>query len=334
MNSQRLTLSQIQARLLGGSVAGDADITHWSSSPSAARLAKGKKREEQKGIVRLRLKDLSAAEVAAALSTSARPFNRMNLAGAASGAIDARWRGSPRKVEAEIALDVAPPDHATADQLPLTVHAHGTYHAASGELEVAEFIASTRATQVRASGTLSSTAPLKLSVNTTDLSEWQPVLTALGYAGRIPILLRGRASFNGTATGEVSEIAFAGVLQSQDFDLLIPATSRTPERRVHWDSFATDIQLSPRAFAARNSTLRHGDTTVNFDLSAVLRQRQFTDASPFTARVDMHNADLAEILALAGYVLWGERLTGALVRHAGQPARRRPRPAHQRHDLR
>jgi translocation and assembly module TamB len=301
LNPQRLALSQIQARLLGGDVAGDADITNWLSSSPTSKLAKGRKAEEQKGIVRLRLKDLSLAEVATALSTSARPFNRMNLAGATSGAIDARWRGSPLKAEAALALDVTPPAHATAGQLPLTAHGRGTYRAASGELEVTEFTASTRATQVRASGTLSSTAPLRLSVNTTDLSEWQPVLAAVGYSGRIPILLRGRASFNGTATGKVSDIAFAGNLQSQDFDLLIPATSRTPERRVHWDSFATDIQLSPRAFAARNSALHRGDTTVNFDLSAVLQQRQFTDASPFTVRVDMRNADLGEILSLAGY---------------------------------
>ncbi|OLE57187.1 MAG: hypothetical protein AUG13_05235 [Chloroflexi bacterium 13_1_20CM_2_59_7] len=301
LNRQRLTFSQIEARLLGGSVAGDADITNWFSVVPTPRPGKGRKPQEEKGVVRLRLKDLSAGEIAAALATPARPFNRVNLVGATSGTVDARWKGSLRKAEADVALDVAPPAHAAPGQLPLTAHARGTYRAASGELEVPELTASTRATQVRASGMLSSTAALKLSVNTTDLSEWQPILTAVGYAGRIPITLQGRASFNGTATGKLTDIAFAGNLQSQQFDVLTPATSQTPERRVHWDSLVTDIRLSPHAFAARNGTLRHGDTVISFDISAGLQQRQFTDASPFTARLDMRNADAADILSLAGY---------------------------------
>jgi translocation and assembly module TamB len=301
LNPQRFTLSQIQARLLGGSVSGDADITNWMRSPPSAKLAKGKKSEEQRGIVHLRLKDLSAGEIAATLSTPARPFERVNLAGITSGTIDVRWKGSPRRAEADLALDVVPPAHAAPGQLPLRAHARAVYRSASGELEVGEFTASTRATEVRASGVLSSASTLKLSVNTTDLSEWQPILTAVGYAGGIPITLQGRASFNGTATGKVSDIAFAGNLQSQSFNLLVPATSLTPERRVHWDSLVTDVRLSPRAFAARNGTLRRGDTNITFDLSASLQQRRFTDASPFTARVNMRNADATDLLSLAGY---------------------------------
>jgi translocation and assembly module TamB len=301
LNPRRLTLSQIQARVLGGGVSADAEISNWLSLPATDTLAKGKKSEEQKGVVHLRLKDLSAAEIAAALSTPARPFERVNLAGVTSGTIDARWKGSPRSAEADIALEVVPPAHTSPGQLPLSAHARGRYRSASGELEVAEFTASTRSTQVRASGVLSSASTLKLSVNTTDLSEWQPILTAVGYAGGIPLTLQGRASFNGTATGKVSDLAFAGNLQSQSFNLRVPATSRTPERRVHWDSLVTDIQLSPRAFAARNGTLRHGNTIISFDLSASLHQRRFIDASPFTARLNMRNADAAEFLSLAGY---------------------------------
>src|SRR2546430_13185676 len=92
------------------------------------------------------------AEIAAAVSTPSRPFHRMNLVGAASGSIDAHWRRSPNNAEAELLLQVVPPAHPTVNQLPLTAHGRGTYRAEADELELSEFSASPRATQVRASG--------------------------------------------------------------------------------------------------------------------------------------------------------------------------------------
>jgi len=62
-----------------------------------------------------------------------------------------------------------------------------------------------------------------------------------------------------------------------------------------------DVQLSPLGFAAHNGRLHHGETTVAFDFSAGLQERQFTDSSPIAARVDLRNADVDEILALGGY---------------------------------
>ena len=47
VNPQHLTLSQIQARLLGGSVSGDVEIANWIAS-TTTKLAKGKRFEEQK----------------------------------------------------------------------------------------------------------------------------------------------------------------------------------------------------------------------------------------------------------------------------------------------
>jgi len=301
ISSQRFALSRIQAKLLGGEVTGDGEVVNWFNSASVKKATKGSVSDEQKGTVRLRLKDVSASEVAAALSSSARPLQRMKLVGTASGNIDTQWRGSAHNAETELALDVAAPAHPGAGELPLNAHTRARYRWTSGDLEVAEFSASTRATQVRASGTLSSSAALHLSIATADLSEWQPILTALGYQQRIPVVLQGHASFSGTATGKISAIAFAGKLQSEDFDLLIPATPHAPEKNVHCDTLVADVQLSPHALAMRNGRLHHGGTSVAFDVSVGLEQRQFTDSSPIAARVDIRNADVDEVLALSGY---------------------------------
>jgi translocation and assembly module TamB len=302
ISSQRLAFSRLQARLLGGEVSGDAEVTNWLNSAAPTRkTARGNASDEQKGSIRLRLKDVSTSEIAAALSSSARPFKRIKVVGAASGSVETRWIGSVSKAETEVAVDVVAPAQVNTGDLPINARIHATYRAGSGDLQVTEFNASTRATQVRASGTLSSSAALNLSVTTSDLSEWQPILTDVGYQQRIPVVLQGHASFTGTATGRLSAIAFAGKLQSEDFDLLIPATSHAPAKNVHCDSLVAEVELSPSAFAAHHGRLHHGGTTVAFGIRAGLQERQFVDSSTIAAHVEIRNADVDEILALSGY---------------------------------
>jgi len=301
VTSQRLALSHIQAQVLGGDVNGEAEIVNWIRALPTGKATRAKSSVEETGSLRLRMKDLSANEIAMALSSTDRPFHRLNLAGLVNGSVESRWRGSPHNAETEIALDVDAPTKLKPGQLPLNAHAHGTYRSARAELQLTEFSASTRATQVRGTGTLSSTAALKLFVSTGDLSEWQPILEALGYQERVPVRLQGRASFEGTATGRLSDITFAGRVQSEDFDFLFPATSTMPRREMRWDHLAAEVQLSPHVFAAHKSTLRHGNTAVNFDVTLGLQQRRFTESSPFAAHVEMRNTDVAGVLALAGY---------------------------------
>jgi len=299
LDPQRLSLLDLTAKLLGGEASGNAEVMNWLNFAPAKTT--GKIANEQKGTVRLKMRGLSAAEIASALSSAARPLRRMNLAGTVDVSTETRWKGSPRNAETEIALDVTPPLRRSPGELPLEAHTHATYRAGPAELEVSEFNAGTHATQVRASGTLSTHAALKLFVSTSDLGEWQPVLDALGYRNQIPVLLHGHASFTGTATGRVSEVDFAGKLQSQDFEIRLPATSRRPKRQVRWDYLSADVELSPYIISAHNGTLRRGETTVTFDASAGLDERQFTDASPFSASVQVHNVDIAKAMAISGY---------------------------------
>ena len=301
VNPKRMVLSQIQGRVLGGSVTGDADVAQWLNTQTASAAAKTKESERQAGTLRLRLKDFSAAEIAGALSTPSRPFHKVKLAGLVSGNVDTRWKGSPRYAEAQFVADVAPPAKVSSAQLPITAHAQGIYRVGPGEMQLDQLNAATRATQVHASGTFSTSAALKLSVTTTDLSEWQPVFSAAGYGGPVPVTLKGHASFNGTASGKISDIVLAGNLQSQDFETLIPATSRTPEKMVTWNALRADVQLSPSVFAVRNGTLSRDPDSLKFDFQLNLSQRQFTQTSGFQAHLDTENADVAGILALVGY---------------------------------
>ncbi len=299
LDPQRLGLTGITAKVLGGDVSGDAEVSNWLR-PAAASKERKQKAAEQKGSVRLRMKGLSAQDMVAALSSAARPFQGMNLAGLGSGTLETRWRGSLRSAETEITLEVAPPAKVSPEQIPLNARGHAIYRTAPAELEVSEFNANTRSSQVRASGTLSTRAAMKLSVSTSDLGEWERALVSLGYRQQTLVGMRGHASFTGSASGRLSEVDFEGKLQSQDFEVMTPATAGAPKKEIRWDYLAAEIELSPSTFAAHNGTLRRGATSVGFDLQGELDGRRFTDSNSFTASVQMHDADIAEILAIAG----------------------------------
>jgi len=308
MNERQLKLTKYQGRLFGGSVAGDAEITNWipgtppgSTAHNPKEREKERKAEEQKGMVRLRMKDVLVSAVASAFSTRKYPLEKLRLAGTTDGTIEARWTGSPQRAETVFALNLAPPARIQSGEVPITAAAKGAYRMDAEELELTQFDASTRATQLHASGKLATTSSLQLSASTSDLAELQPIISAFHGPDRLPISLHGSARFTGNANGKLSGVRLNGHLQIDDFDSLIPATSRTPEQELHWDSLAADIQFSPHNLAVRHATAVHGDSVAHFEASASLTRGEFTPEDTFTANLDLQNADIAELQALAAH---------------------------------
>lgn len=308
---QRLSLARVQARLCGGSATADAEVTGWSNVPAVPDTAKERKgkaksaasRETtvEKGLAILRLKDVSTGALAAAISSPEYPLHRMNLTGTTSGNIEVRWTGSLRAAETQLALDFAAPSSPPASQLPLNGRIRSVYHARTAELELAELDAATRTSQIHASGRLAPGEALKLSVSSFDLAEWPQILAAIGRPMRIPVTLHGRGSFNGTAAGKLSDLAIAGNLRAEDFDYQASASSYTPAQTFHWDLLTAGIDISAHQVIARNAIVRHANTVINFDLTASLDHGQFTDSSPFDAHVEVHQEQIAELAAFAGY---------------------------------
>jgi translocation and assembly module TamB len=324
VTDEQIKLSKLQGKLFGGSFAGDAQIDNWLHSvplPPQGKAKKGgenlpvitaarsqaKKGEKvkmpgvQSGAVHLRLRDVSAGEMAAALDVPAHPLHRFHPAGLATGAVDAFWKGSFKDAEVGFAADVNPPLHPANGELPVTAHIQGKYRGASDSLELGQFNLSTPASRVQASGILAATSTLHFSVSTSNLEEWRPLVTALGGPTNLPFRVDGNATFNGVAEGTFSEPTVAGTLVAEDFEFTMPETSRTPEQPVHWDSLAASIQFSSHELALRGGTLRRGDTSADFEVSAVLQKGQFSENSPYTARVNLHGVAVASTAVLAGF---------------------------------
>jgi len=340
VTDQQIKLSKLQGRLLGGSYTGDVQIDNWlhsapfvaSSLSSSAQAGKnqgggnqavirrggqelpivtagrepGKAGKEkppgvQTGVIHLRLRDLSAAEIASSLKSHARSLKDFHPAGLASGSVDARWKGSPREAESGFALEVVPTAKPGAGEIPLTARAHGTYRGSGDELELEQFNLSTPGSRVQASGTISSSSSLRFSVSTSNLEEWRPLVEALQGPAHLPFRVYGNATFNGSAGGKVSAPTVAGTLVAQDFEVTLPATARMPEQQVHWDALSTGVQFSSHGLTLHDGNLHRGDTSATFEANATLEDGQFTADSPFTARVNLHGVDAASTEALVGY---------------------------------
>ena len=179
IDPQKFTLSQVQGRTLHGTFATDAEIAGWR----APKSGKSPKQAAQRGSVRIKAKDLSLGELVASLGRRLQPLQALRLSGSVSGSSDISWKDSPRYAEISAAVSVGHAPHTTMGELPLLADTHFNYQARTNALQIADFSARTPTTQASASGSLSQSSSLKVSVVTSDLREWQPLLTLVFPGG-------------------------------------------------------------------------------------------------------------------------------------------------------
>ncbi len=311
---ERFRVFSIKANLFGGDLAGDVDVTNWqrSLSPAAARrqgtgpLPPG---SLQRGSVRLQLAGFPLAPALGMVSTKKLALDRLDLSGSASGKVEMAWVGSIRDAETRLNLDVAPPLQPAPNEIPVRGQMDGIYRGARDELEVSQLHLTTPASEITASGNLSATSALRFSFTSHNLKEWRPLLEAAYGSPDLPFAVHGWASFTGNASGRLAEFSIGGNLEVYDFDTTLPATGRVPSRAVHWDALSTVVQYSSNHFAARNAALIHGHTTAHFDASSALTDSTFQENDRFTLHMEVRNADVAELVQLAGVA---QPLTGTL----------------------
>jgi translocation and assembly module TamB len=323
VTDQQIKLTKLQGKLFGGSVSGDAQVDNWlhnisikvankmqkgkenmatisAARPAARKGAKAKAPGVESGVVHLRVREVPTSDVADALDTRAHPLYRFRPAGMAAGSMDATWKESPRNAEISFALDVTPSPNPTAGQLPITARMQGVYRFAGDSLELAQFNVSAPGSRIQAQGKLSDSSSLHVTASTSNLDEWRPLVLALGGPATLPFHVDGIATFSGVAGGSFSSPTVAGNLVAQDFDFTLPATASTPTQQVHWDSLTASVQYSSHEVGLHSGSLRHDDTTADFDVNAQLQRGLLTGNSAISGHVNLHHVDVASTASLAG----------------------------------
>jgi translocation and assembly module TamB len=293
LDPKRFAVSQVEGRIFHGSFSSEAEILGWQLSDAHG---KNSKNDQQRGAVDAKFKDVSLAEVLSSLGPQFRPVHRLKLAGDVSGTSQLRWKNSIANGQMVASLAVERPTHASPGQIPLTASTHLSYTVKPASLEIGDLTASTPATQVHASGSLSRASSLTFSFSSNDLREWQPITAELFPSG-MPANIRGRAAFNGMATGALPEVEFSGNVQLEDFATYV----RSSPQAFHWDSLTCEVKLSSRYIILRNATAHRGDAALRLDGSAGLVAWRTTPESPLNFQVDAENFVASELARIARY---------------------------------
>lgn len=345
LDRNRITLTRIAARALGGQISGDAEVQNYAASPAlnaaksptqsapARGVTRTKQVEptQQKGTAHLRIVGASLADLARMVSTRAMPYSSLKPAGAVGGTVDLNWTGSWSRATANLSLDVAPPTQPSAGELPVTAIVRGQYSGVTSRAEFSTLTLSTPHTQVKASGEIGArSVALHVDASTTSLTEFQPLLTALGNAPP-PLILDGQASFSGNITGQLQHPGIAGHVEATNFAYIYtpsvaspqpvvqpqqgkpsllhrvfshepkPAAPSAPKpHNVHIDFFAGDLQYASTGVTIHKGVLEQGGARVNFDGSTSLQNGSFTDNSTFQVQATLHNADVAALQQVIG----------------------------------
>ncbi|HEY1936822.1 MAG TPA: translocation/assembly module TamB domain-containing protein [Candidatus Angelobacter sp.] len=299
-SEEKIALSHLTARLLGGTAQGDVQIANWNPS------LHGKKMQVERGSTKLHLAGVQIHKVAAAISTSKMPLDKIEMTGNVSGDVSSSWAGSLKNAVSDLNLEVSPPPAPVSKEVPVTAQLQAIYHGDIRRLDVAGLTLATRNIRVSATGTLGSESALaKVSLNATDLRELQPALDALDPGTRLPLTLEGRSSFNGVVYGKLDALAARGHVELEKFDTEFhlaraqKGTAKPP--RFHWDSLSADLIYSPTGVSLQRGTLRRGAAQLGFSASAGLRQGDFDEnTSQLNITLHIQNEKVEDMQALAG----------------------------------
>lgn len=307
LDQDRLLLAKLGGKVLGGTVNGELQVSNWNSAGTKARS------KPQKGVLNLRLSAVEANRLVNAAAEPEIPLRKLNPVGSISGTVKATWTGSPQRSIAELNLEVNPPQNPAPQQTPLIGQLHATYRGDSRILDVAALNLATRAIRVNATGQLGSDkAQANVSVNCTSLSEVRPMLAALSPGTRIPVVIEGRAAFNGSVSGRFNALAIHGRLGLENFDTVtsplqvleataVPPLKGKQVQRIHWDSLVGDLSYSPSNIALKNGVLHRGKANATFSTSAALRQgRVDENTSAISLALHLQDAPVEELARLLG----------------------------------
>jgi translocation and assembly module TamB len=138
-------------------------------------------------------------------------------------------------------------------------------------------------TRVDVAGTLGSRLAVKASSQ--DVRDLLPVLSG------VPDFRYGAASFEGTVTGPLQDPKVVGHATAQGFVY----------QGQNFDSLAGDVSVASDLASVRNGSVAYGELRAQGSGSVGLTNWTATAASSIAASVDVHNADIAKVAAMAGH---------------------------------
>ena len=260
LSGQRLTLERLRIDALGAEIAGEASLEDFARYTVNAQLAR------------------------LDLQTLMRDLGRKSLgySGALSGSLaatgDLKVAGT-KSLTANARLSVAP----GRQGIPMNGRIIADYRGNTDNLTVGDSFLALPRSRINLEGSLGNR--LNVAFTTTNLNDFSPLT-----GGNLPVVLAAPANFGGVISGQLTAPQIAGHL----------GVGRFAAEGRQFDSLQGDVSASPSAAELANGILRHGNMQAQFRASAGLNDWNPAQNQPLSAKASIRNADLADMLALAG----------------------------------
>lgn len=215
--------------------------------------------------------------------------NGLGYGGVISGPVQATGDfKDPSAVVAHAGLSIAPGRRG----VPVSGRLNVDYDGRADSVTVARSYLALPHTRVDLSGSLGRQIQVKLV--SSDLRDFQPL-------GTVPVVLKGgTATVNASVNGKLSAPRLSGQVEVTNFSV---------EGRP-FTQFRAAVEASQSGASVGQGLLARGPLEARFDASFALHNWKPDNSDPLRANVTMRNADVQDLLALAGQT--GLPVTGAL----------------------
>jgi translocation and assembly module TamB len=313
---RKIALTQVQGKFLRGTFTSEVEVSDWNGLEKPVRMSKqSTKQSPQRGTAVIKARDMSVADLLSSLGSRFRSIKGERFSGTLSGSSEIRWKDSVANAEINSSISITRPARVVAGELPLAASTHFTYRLHPAVLEISDLAANTPATQIRAVGTISNSNSLRVSVSSDNIGEWKALTSNLFPQG-LPLLVAGRAAFNGSVAGIVASPAFNGNLQVYDFDTSMARPGSSPTL-VHWDSLKADLQLSAASLVFRNALFRRAEASLLLDGSVGLRDWETQPSSAIHLRADAEKFSASDLASLSGQNISATGIINARIELSG-----------------
>jgi translocation and assembly module TamB len=249
-------------------------------------------------------------------------YSDLGIDTAVNGPVHVEWGGAASDIATSVVaradLSLAPQHvkrKGAAQNIPVTGSVKATYHGSNETVDIERVEAHTPASNVQATGTLGvgtgdPLTKLNLIADFRDLGEFDSVLNAVGYqnngkkgSAALPVVLKGDAHFQGTASGPIKNLDIKGHLQANQLQAHLGSAGD-----IAIDSIVADAEYSASNVTVASSTIHRGTAVLNVS-GAVKPHRvvkrgvvsyEFDDNAAVNLKVGLADAQIHDVLEIAG----------------------------------
>jgi translocation and assembly module TamB len=241
-----------------------------------------------------RLRGANLTHILAALDNSSFPVNSLHWQGAVDADCTNTWLRNFKEFRTYGETRWSPPTNAAPAMIPVSAKIDYDYAAFRHSVTIAPGGLITMPTaQVLFGGRLDSQASaLNVKFHSDDLRKWDDFINVIMGREKDPVLIAGKADWNGTLTGPLGGPTFTGHVNGEN--------ARYGD--LDWTRIVGDMDYSPDDFHLINATVHHGAASAKINLALQLNTKwSFLPSDEWTLDATVDHSptqDVQEVLGL------------------------------------